>query len=304
MRPVLMPMIAGGLALAALAAPSVAAAAPILTGFAGVSNSGSIGSCGEPRTETKSSAVSLAMTCGDRFGVLTSTAFAEAGHVGATASAATFGGTSTPAAPVANATYSDFLMFTSSDPNATEAEVSVNLFVDGVLNAAGGDPSVFTQAVAAFDAFVVLTGRLDIRESLKDDGSLFAQSNFGLVSGVLGPAPHGVVRSPTVIVPLNQLVFFEIGLEVGSGAVGPGASARSEFGHTFALPTGMDVFNLADGVTVNAGDYLVNNRYFDPALVSAGVPDPAGWALMITGLGLVGATLRRRTGRSFPIEQA
>ena len=293
MRPILTPMIAGGLVLAVLAAPSVSAAAPILTGFVGVATSGSIGDC-VPKTETKSSAVSLAMTCGDRFGVLTATAFAEAGHVGATARSATFGGTSTPAAPVAAATYSDFLIFTSSDPTATEAEVSVNILVDGVLNAAKGDPSVFTGASAAFDAFIVLTGRLDLEERLNDEGSLFVHNNFGLVSGVLGPAPHGVVRSPTLIVALNRPIFFEMGLEVGSGSVGPGASARSEFGHTFALPTGSDVFNLPGGVTVNAGSYLVNNRYFDPSLVSAGVPEPASWALMIAGFGLAGAGLRRR----------
>ena len=46
MRPILTPMIAGGLALAALAAPSVSAAAPILSGSVGTL-SGSIGDCGE-----------------------------------------------------------------------------------------------------------------------------------------------------------------------------------------------------------------------------------------------------------------
>ena len=292
MRPILKRLATAAIATATLAGASGVAAAT-MTGFVGVSTSGSIGDC-IPKTETKSAAVSLAMSCGDRFGVLSATAFAEAGHVGATAGAATFGGTSTPAAPVAHATYSDFLIFTSSDPNAMEAEVSVNILVDGVLNAARGDPSVFTGGSAAFDAFVVLTGRLDLEERLNDDGSLFVHSNFGLVSGVLGPAPHGLVRSPTLFVPLNQPIFFEMGLEVGGGSVGPGASARSDFGHTFALPTGMDVFNLADGVTVNAGDYLVNNRYFDPLAAPAGVPEAASWLLMIAGFGLAGAALRRR----------
>ena len=56
----------------------------------------------------------------------------------------------------------------------------------------------------------------------------------------------------------------------------------------------MDVFNLPDGVTVNAGDYLVNNRYFDPLATGGGVPEPASWALMITGFGLMGVALHRR----------
>lgn len=289
MRPSLKQLAASAIALAG----ATGAAAATMTAFVGVSNSGSIGNCGEAQTQTGSAAVSLAMTCGDRFGVLSSTAFAASGHVGATARAATFGGTSTAAAPVANATYSDFLIFTSSDPNATEAEVSVNVVADGFLNAALGNPDVFTTAGAAFDAFIVLTGRLDIAERLNPDVGLFTQSNFSIVSGVLGPAPHGVLRSPTVIVSLNQPIFFEMGLEVGASSVGPGASASSEFGHTFALPTGMDVFKLPDGVTVNAGDYLINNRYFDP-LAAAGIPEPASWALMITSFGLVGTIVRRR----------
>jgi hypothetical protein len=292
MRPSLKQLTAAAIAAAALAGATDVAAATV-TGSAGAT-SGSIGNCGEAKTDTNSTAVSLALTCGDRFGVLTATAFAEPGHVGATASSATFGGTSTPALPAANATYSDFLIFTSSDPHATEAEVSVNLFLDGVLNAAA-NPNAGSQAFTAFRAFVVLSGLFQIQESLKDDGSLFVQSNFGLASGVLGPAPHGVLLSPTVIVPLNQPVFFEIGLEVGNSIFGPGASARSEFGHTFALPTGMDVFNMPGGVTVNAGDYLVNNRFFDPeAAPGGGVPEPASWALMIAGFGLAGAALRRR----------
>ncbi len=294
MRPILMPLIVGGLALAALTAPSVAGAAPILTGSVGAT-SGSIGSCGEAKTQTGSSVVSLALTCGDRFGVLTATAFAGAGHVGATARSATFGGTSTPALPAAVATYSDFLVFTSSDHTATEAEVSVNVLVDGILNAALGSPLVFTQAFASFRAFVVLAGTFQIQENLNGDGgSLFVENNFGLESGVLGPAPHALLRSPTVIVSLNTPTFFAMGLEVGNIISGPGASARSEFGHTFALPTGSDVFNLPGGVTVNAGSYLVNNRYFDPTLVSASVPEPAGWGLMLAGVGLAGAALRRR----------
>ncbi len=63
-------------------------------------------------------------------------------------------------------------------------------------------------------------------------------------------------------------------------------NARCDFGHTSAfrfgaLPTGLS-FTSASGVFL-AGD---------PAIV--GVPEPASWALLIAGFGLVGATLRKR----------
>jgi hypothetical protein len=45
---------------------------------------------------------------------------------------------------------------------------------------------------------------------------------------------------------------------------------------------------------VNGGDYLVNNHFIDPLAASTGVPEPTGWALMIAGLSLAGANLRRR----------
>jgi hypothetical protein len=46
---------------------------------------------------------------------------------------------------------------------------------------------------------------------------------------------------------------------------------------------------VPDGVTVNAGNWLVDNRFVDPL---SAVPEPASWALMILGFGVLGAGLR------------
>jgi hypothetical protein len=52
--------------------------------------------------------------------------------------------------------------------------------------------------------------------------------------------------------------------------------------------TGHDTIQLAATIGGNGG------VFFDDISITAGVPEPATWALMIGGFGLVGASLRRR----------
>ena len=113
-------------------------------------------------------------------------------------------------------------------------------------------------------------------------------------SGTVGGVTDLHMHTAFTLVPLNTPVFFSLGMFTGANASGPGSHALSDFGvNSFKFaPT---AFNLPDGVTVNAGDYLVNNRFIDPlAAPGGGVPEPASWALMIAGFGLAGAALRRR----------
>jgi len=102
-----------------------------------------------------------------------------------------------------------------------------------------------------------------------------------------------VLTSHTIHVALNSPVNLVVRLQAGAGASGPGSIALSDFSGSFKFPTN-GVFNLPDGVTANAGDYLVNNRFIDPLAPAGGVPEPASWALMIAGFGLAGAALRKR----------
>jgi hypothetical protein len=83
--------------------------------------------------------------------------------------------------------------------------------------------------------------------------------------------------------------FFSLDVSVDSN----GSSALSDFSHTFGFPTNGDVFLLPPGVTVNAGTYLVDNRFVNPDAVAA-VPEPQAWAAMIFGLVFVGSVAARR----------
>ena len=85
-------------------------------------------------------------------------------------------------------------------------------------------------------------------------------------------------------------------LDAGANSASEFNSATSDFSGSFKFPTGVDVFSVAPGVTVNAGTYLVNNRFIDP-LAPAGVPEPGEWALMMCGFLLVGGSLRTRRPR-------
>jgi hypothetical protein len=59
------------------------------------------------------------------------------------------------------------------------------------------------------------------------------------------------------------------------------------------------------GFRADAGEYFTSVNVYSPnatgftdvQLGVAGVPEPASWAMLIAGFGLVGATMRRRSGR-------
>lgn len=281
--------LAGALSLATIAPP---AAAATMTAFVGPGSANGAGPC-NPSTAaavTGGSPVSTSMVCGGNdIGVATGQAFASFGHIGAKADAATVGGTSIPAQIGATAIFSDTLFFTSTDPTADTAEVTLNVILGGALNAAGPFASSVGSGVRGF---VLLHGQTFQFLYDKSSGGVLTGFNDLLGSGTIGP--DALLHSPTVLVGLHDGSNFALSLEVGASSVGQFASASSDFSGSFKLPTGIDVFDLPEGVTVNAGDWLVNNRFIDPLAPTAGVPEPAAWALMLTGFGLAGASLRRR----------
>jgi len=218
-------------------------------------------------------------------GEATGIAVASVGHLGAT-SISTSHGATLGAGIGAQADFSDIVTFTSTNPALTETDVSLNLLLDGIL-----DKNNFNAA--ALEVFVLLGGQFTKLAMRYDaDGFTVGQNDFS-TSGILAPTTNALLTTPTLHVFLNSPMLLRLDLQVSSSAGGPGGAAGAEFGGSFKFPTN-GVFNLANGVTANAGDYLVDNHFIDPLAAPAGVPEPAGWALMIAGFGLAGAALRRR----------
>jgi hypothetical protein len=277
---------------AAAGALATAAAASTQTTFIGPNSdsaaqacSGTVGPVSGPGVVHQSASCSRADV-----GTASGAATSAPGHVAAMAVADSHNGDSLVAKIGSEAIYLDFLTFTSSDPNQHFANVAANLLLDGILSASG------PVAGGDLELFVVLNGQgFGLRENLTQDGSFHVtQDDFEVLGGTLGSVTNASLRTSFVTVALDAPILFRLQLQTGAGASGPGSHGESDFGlHSFKFaPT---AFFLPDGVTVNAGDYLVDNRFIDPlAPTGGGVPEPASWTLMIAGFGLAGAALRRR----------
>jgi len=218
-------------------------------------------------------------------------AVASAGHLGASANAASHNGDSLFAGIESEAGFvdDDTLIFTSSDPLATSASVSANLILDGTLWATG---NVASAAIAGSLELGRGGGRF-LYVAIQNGDLDTARNDFIIDSGSVGPTTNLHMHTAFVIVPLNTPVHFSMSLDAGAGASGPATFAVSDFvANSFKFAS--NAFSLPDGVTVNGGDYLVNNRFIDPLAPTGGVPEPASWALMILGFGPAGAVIRRR----------
>jgi len=114
---------------------------------------------------------------------------------------------------------------------------------------------------------------------------------------------------------LDGSVFYQsAALNVKNGVIkadwftcyAPGPACKSGLYSMTLTPTATG-FKGAFSAGQNGGSYVVNgqqvaigNSFFLPATITGlatAVPEPASWALMIGGFGLVGGTLRRRSAR-------
>ena len=165
------------------------------------------------------------------------------------------------------AKFDDQVVFTSTDPNATIATVSLNLDFATRLHSVN-------SAAARMEGSVLFGGLYLITVVLNSgnappgnffiDENAFTKTND--TGGFTGPdtyEQHVSLRTPEVVVPLNQPVVLKLSIKASAFALDNGLS-DVEFA-TLGLPTGIDVFTLPAGVTVNApGSFLVDNRFVPP----------------------------------------
>lgn len=285
-----------GVLAATLIAPSLALAASFSVSI--LSPSAGFSTCPEAGFVNSSPApLSREVACAVALGTAAAGASAAFGSVGAESRAATVTGLSVPFGISGGASFADTLTFSKTNASLPDQfPVSLNLVFAGILNAAAG------QIVAGASVEIrvgFITGHA-LDASFDSTGD-FNVLNFGGFGGAGAIAP-GAAGFETLLTTPSQLasvgdVFVTLGLNTGAIAIGLNASATSDFFNTLEFPTGIDVFNLPPGYTVNAGDYLINNRFgtgnAEPP--TSQVPEPATFALLGAALACVGAW---RSGRS------
>jgi hypothetical protein len=173
------------------------------------------------------------------------------------------------------------------------------------LNAASLTENSFLVTTGAIDGLA--TNGTDIFASLPDGiaeynlaGDLIGSyANLGndhfdalsFANGTLYAADNTSGGSSFVIA-LNAASLTENSFFVTDGAIDGLATNGTDI---FAsLPDGIAKYNLA-GDLIGSYPNLGNDHFDALALSPAAVPEPATWTVMLLGLGLIGARLRRRT---------
>ena len=195
------------------------------------------------------------------------------------------------------------------------------------LGATGGGTDYLGAAIAA-SAFTVTSTSGDLSSfTLADyDVVVYANQNYGIPSGDLTALNAFIASGGKVIfndwtrssgfngqatyTGNNNQTSITLGPQFSSGIVSPLAVTNTSWG-TFAMGlasaggTVAATFGNGDAAIVvgNGGKTIVNGFLSDTvhsqqlytnelASFAAGVPEPATWAMMIAGFGLVGANLR------------
>lgn len=177
------------------------------------------------------------------------------------------------------------LLTTNANGTATAAEATstVNEFtlslsgLSGLINLTATTIQSYSQANS--------NGGLDASGTTTIEGLDLSGSIFGslLIDGSLyvNPAPNTVLFSAGGLSIILNEQFAQ-----GDGVAGIGIE-------TNAIHIGFDNFLLGTGLL--NGDIIVgHSQAFASAGQAAAVPEPATWAMMLLGFGVVGASIRRR----------
>ena len=246
-------------------------------------------SCGNTSTNASSPAA-RELVCSPLGGasLLDARAAATFGHVGGSSSAAVGSGYfGTSFGIGTQSIFTDFVTFSAADKSIRSVPVAANLVFSGTMNSTA-------FANASVDVFYALSGAGTFLFSANDNSGV-VRNDFSVAQGaVSGTLNSALLRTSTFFVPVDTPLLMTLMLSTGTGVGGSGSpeSATSHFSNSFEVPIGTNAFVLPDGVTANAGTWLVNNQRLG---LAGAVPEPATWAMMLLGFGAVGYSMRRRS---------
>ena len=126
---------------------------------------------------------------------------------------------------------------------------------------------------------------------------------IGVNNGTATNAPFALIGQPNVI--FNQAIQVQ---KAGTATVGATALATTISGNSFTVlvplaaltPSSFDPltwgFNLWPRIGVGGGNAQISDFAPNNALLAASAPEPAAWAMIMLGFGLVGGAMRMRRG--------
>lgn len=178
----------------------------------------------------------------------------------------------------------------STDYNSMVSKVTVNGSSASPYNNGdflAGDVVIHSSNPGTFDPLTInwtapSAGTIDYASSLWYAHSIVTRSND--VSAFLGSTSLGSITVNNSITRSNAITSLSgTGLSVLAGDI---------LAFRFTPTAGQNFGSLAGiGLTVN----------FAPRVVTGAVPEPATWAMMLFGFGLIGGTMRRRAAPSIPV---
>ncbi|UAJ12307.1 Npun_F0296 family exosortase-dependent surface protein [Glacieibacterium megasporae] len=153
----------------------------------------------------------------------------------------------------------------------------------------------FSSAAGLTGSYTLATGSVSSQYAapLGDSTQYLAVLAGQVASLAISPAVKTLSFYWGSIDNYNTVKFFSGGTEVGSftGTQVPPAPADGSQGNPL---NNRRVFFSFDGAKVDSVQFSSSQNAFELDNVAAAVPEPATWALLTVGFGLVGASVRRR----------
>lgn len=183
-----------------------------------------------------------------------------------------------------------FPAFAAADPTATLGSVSPGALLPGASASATFLIDTSINQFFTFGSMVVPSNDFFIGNDDPTEYRLFDNAGNLLITSINQQGRDIWNAGSEAFDPVNAAF-----LQIGTNALRTPENGTTQF--NFSELAGFNGLTTRAGYTFNSG-LSADTDIFRITFTAAAVPEPASWAMMIAGFGLVGATMRRRRSRA------